>query len=155
MKTKEYYKEYGHNWYENNKNSPAYKKRALAYRQKYRDRYNMNNAEWKESHAQSHLWSNAKYRAKKVGLEFNIEISDIIIPEFCPYLGIKLTSHKLKGHLDSHMSLDRIDSSKGYIKGNVEVISYKANAMKQNATSQQLITFSINVLKKFNNGVLN
>jgi hypothetical protein len=149
MKTKEEFKEYRHTWYLAHKDSPAFKQRALNYRAKYRDRYNLKSANWKEIHAQTHLWSSAKYRATKKGLEFNIEISDIIIPEYCPYLGVKLTSHKLRGHLDSHMSVDRIDSSKGYIKGNIEVISYRANVMKNNATKEQLISFSKNVLKKF------
>lgn len=149
MKTKEYLKRYHHEWYLSNKDKPSFKLRALAYRAKYRNRYNLQNANWKESHAQSHLWSLAKYRAKRVGLEFNLEKEDIKIPEFCPYLNIKLTSHKLKGHLESHMSVDRIDSSKGYIKGNVEIVSYRANAMKQNATKEQLIVFAKNFLKKF------
>jgi hypothetical protein len=35
-------------------------------------------------------------------------------------------------------SLDRIDSSKGYIKGNVWVISLRANRIKNDSTPQEL-----------------
>lgn len=35
-------------------------------------------------------------------------------------------------------SLDRIDNSKGYVRGNVMVISLRANAIKNNATAEEL-----------------
>lgn len=60
------------------------------------------------------------------GLEFNIEISDIVIPNICPILRIKLGRFDRK----TAPSLDRIDNTRGYIKGNVRVISNRANVMK-------------------------
>lgn len=105
--------------------------------------------QWKENHPEIYLWSNAKYRAKKEGIEFNIEVSDVVIPEFCPYLGLKLDKTKGRGHNDSLMSLDKIDPKKGYIKGNIEVISYKANRMKNDASLSELITFASKVLEKY------
>ena len=149
MKSESELKAYRHQWYLEHKDAPAFKERAKQYRLINKDKRNKSSAHWKEVNSQSHLWSSAKYRAKRKGLEFNLEVSDIVIPEKCPYLGLTLTSDKLKGHLDTHMSVDRIDSAKGYVKGNVEVISYRANAMKQNASREQLITFAKSVLKKF------
>ncbi len=92
-------------------------------------------------------WS-AKKRANKFNLDFDLDLEDIIIPEYCPYLGIKLTRIQGDGRQPFNPSLDRIDPSKGYIKGNVEVISNKANIMKNNATRVELITFALNILSR-------
>lgn len=88
----------------------------------------------------------AKNRASRRGIEFNIEESDITIPEKCPLLETPL-EYGTKGNYDKSPSLDRIDNSKGYIKGNIWVISQKANAMKNSATFEELKTFSTNILR--------
>jgi len=96
------------------------------------------------------IMNRAKNNSKKGNLDFNLNKSDIIIPTHCPYLGLKLSYNKKDGKSDHYFSIDRIDSSKGYVKGNVQVISRLANTMKNNATIDQLITFSQNVLKIHN-----
>lgn len=70
-----------------------------------------------------------------------------MIPEFCPYLGIKLTTVVDGGRHESNASLDRIDNTKGYIKGNVQVISSKANFMKRNASIEELLQFAFGIIK--------
>jgi hypothetical protein len=93
------------------------------------------------------MFYRVKSRAKKEGIEFSIENIDIQIPEYCPILrNIKLNKNNSVGKFDSP-SLDRIDNSKGYIKGNIQVISMKANAMKNNATLEELKMFARWVLK--------
>ena len=96
------------------------------------------------------IFKNAKARALKNNLEFSITIDDIVIPEFCPYLGIRLFigtyADRRRGHAPT---LDRIDNSKGYTKDNIEVISDLANRMKQNASADILIKFALAVLDKF------
>jgi hypothetical protein len=95
-----------------------------------------------------------KNRAKNTNKEFNITIEDIVIPKYCPLLEIKLCTKPYgergrgKGFAMNTPSVDRIDNSKGYIKGNVRVISMKANAMKYSATEEELIKFCTNVLKQ-------
>lgn len=84
-----------------------------------------------------YLYSHAKERAKSLNLKINISPKDIIVPEYCPILGVKLTRNKKKCQYNSY-SLDRIDNSKGYIKGNVHVISFKANSMKNSGTIEEL-----------------
>ena len=86
------------------------------------------------------LLTNAKRRAKKRGIAFTITKEDVIIPEFCPVLGIRLVYGRQRGRGPSpdSPSLDRLDNNKGYIKGNVAVISHRANTIKSNATAQEL-----------------
>lgn len=83
------------------------------------------------------LWAAAKERAKKKDLEFDIDPWDCEIPEVCPVFGIPLVRGRGKQHAGSP-TLDRVDSSKGYIKGNVRVISQRANSLKQDASIEQL-----------------
>jgi hypothetical protein len=83
------------------------------------------------------LFNGAKQRAKAKGLEFNINKEDIVIPEVCPVLGLRLVQGS-GGHHAGSPTLDRIDPSKGYVKGNVRVISYRANLLKSDATLEEL-----------------
>ncbi len=76
-----------------------------------------------------------------------IAINDIIINEYCPYLNMKLTFQINGKFKNNTASLDRIDPSKGYIKGNIQTISRLANMMKNSATDEELKTFSKNVIK--------
>jgi hypothetical protein len=78
-----------------------------------------------------------KYRAKATGLDFNLDLSDIPIPDICPVLGIALHMGKGKHHSGSP-TVDRIDPQQGYVKGNVWVISHRANQIKSDATLQEL-----------------
>lgn len=93
------------------------------------------------------LLRSAKQRAKSRGLDFNIDASDIDLPDKCPLLGIPLFS-SYRGEsktYDNSYSIDRIDPRKGYIKGNVWVISYKANRIKNDATLDELETLVKNL----------
>lgn len=87
------------------------------------------------------------------GLTWDISPNEIIINEYCPFLGTKLTYTKInKGDSvinDTTASNDRFDNSKGYVSGNVWVISRLANTMKNAATIDELKTFCQNVLKQF------
>lgn len=82
-------------------------------------------------------------------MEFDIEYNDIIQNTHCPYLGIELTEIMGQGIVWSNKSIDRIDNTLGYVKGNVEVISWKANSIKSNATIEELLLFSKGVITKF------
>ena len=90
-------------------------------------------------------------RAKEKGWEFNIEESDILIPKFCPILEIELLPGGKGTQTFNSPSIDRIDSSKGYIKGNVRVISLRANMMKNDASLEEIKIFCNNILKYMNN----
>lgn len=77
-----------------------------------------------------------KSAARTKGLAFNLERSDIFIPEYCPILGIKLAQFGT-GRGDACPEIDRIDSSRGYVRGNVAVISGRANRIKDNGSADE------------------
>ena len=106
---------------------------------------------WKHRNPEQYLVTIAKSRAKKRGIEFNITKNDIIIPTHCPILGIELKQNCKTGAggKDNSYSLDRIDPTKGYIKGNVQVISHKANSMKFSATKEELLMFANWIYKEY------
>lgn len=80
----------------------------------------------------------ARERAKLRGYPCTITIADIVIPEFCPLLGMRLARSTNGCVLPSSPSLDKIKPELGYIPGNVWVISHRANALKNNATLEEL-----------------
>tara|TARA_R110002096_G_scaffold410480_1_gene610215 strand:+ start:1587 stop:2087 length:501 start_codon:yes stop_codon:yes gene_type:complete len=83
------------------------------------------------------MLSGAKSRAKDKGVDFNIDYSDIQMPNLCPVLKIPLVPNE--GSVgDSSPTLDRLLPHLGYTKGNVKVISSLANRIKTNATSAQI-----------------
>jgi hypothetical protein len=83
-------------------------------------------------------WCRAKKSARIRQLQFNIEPKDIQIPEFCPVLGIRIEQSLTQGPSDSSPSLDRIFPERGYVKGNIRVISQRANRIKNDATTGEL-----------------
>ena len=87
-------------------------------------------------------------RAKINGVEFDLELSDIVIPEVCPVLGIPITPDSSK-YVDGSPSVDRIDPKGGYVKTNIRIISARANLLKSNATVQEL-TKILKDLKEIN-----
>lgn len=85
------------------------------------------------------IWRRAEYRAKRDGIDFQIAPDDVVLCESCPVLGIPLFVSKGKGYAPNSPSLDRIDNTKGYVKGNVRVISARANALKRDASIGEVL----------------
>lgn len=91
---------------------------------------------WRERNVSKILLNSARHRARKFGVEFNLTAADFDVPEKCPVFGVKL--YKGAGKLTpSSPTLDRIDPKKGYVRGNVAVISHFANALKGKGTAAQ------------------
>jgi hypothetical protein len=96
-------------------------------------------AEYRNKNLKAIIVRNALYRSKKKGLEHSITEDDIIIPEKCPALGIIL-DRKCNGQRKSKAfspSLDRLDAAKGYTKENINIISFRANTIKSDATFEE------------------
>lgn len=104
-------------------------------RHKDLDKFNAQKRESRKRNPITYMLKAAKMRAKRDELDYNLEPSDIIIPEFCPVLGLPLIIGS--NDKDINPSLDRIDNNLGYIKGNVIVVSYRCNRIKNNSTEEE------------------
>lgn len=131
MYNKEYQQRY------RSQNRELYLQKGREYREKNRERERERSSRYRENNPLGSLITRAKARAKKYDIEFNITIEDLDFPEICPVLGVSLLQSKNKAS-DNSPSLDRIDNTKGYIKGNVRVISWKANRLKNDASLEEL-----------------
>ena len=113
---------------------------------------------------QKYLYDKLKFKMnnrlyKNKGKHVNIKPEDIIVNEYCPFLGVKIDYRSIstKKFLDNSSSFDRIVNCKSYVSGNVWIISRLANVMKNEATDEQLKTFCKNIIlmyaRKTNTGI--
>lgn len=87
------------------------------------------------------LLESAQSRASQYNIPLTITLDDIVVPTTCPIFGFPLVKSPGKASYNSP-SLDKIVPELGYVPGNIQVISYKANMMKNNASSEDLIKFA-------------
>ncbi len=154
-KKEEYNKKRNEKW----KSSPEYREKYLAY---HKNRYIEQKVDLKvkaiEYYSKPEISVNTRLkviekRCRENGIPFSISVEDITLSESCKYLGIPLTYERGLGRLDNSASIDRVIPELGYVKGNVEIISDKANRMKNNASKEELITFAKSILKEYKNEV--
>lgn len=82
--------------------------------------------------------SAAKHRAKSKRVPFELSDSDVDTPHFCPALGIAL-NYSVQGTVEPNSpTIDRIVPELGYTRGNVRVISHRANAIKRDASAREI-----------------
>lgn len=93
-------------------------------------RYALEHPEWK-------LVQNAKQRARKKGVIFDLKPEDIVIPEFCPILGLALKAGSTREQIDRSPSIDEIVPGVGYVPENTAVISHRANTIKNDGTEDE------------------
>jgi hypothetical protein len=99
---------------------------------------------WKEKNPKRQwagaAYKGAKFRAKGKGLPFNLTIDYLlsIVTDSCPVFNTVFKFSGNKFARDESPSLDRIDPAKGYVQGNVVVISNKANNIKSAYKSKDL-----------------
>ncbi|CAB5155474.1 hypothetical protein UFOVP149_11 [uncultured Caudovirales phage] len=88
-----------------------------------------------------YIFKSKKGRAKASGIDFNLVLADVYWPTHCPVLGMELDysqGTKANGAKPNSPSFDRIDPTKGYLTGNVIIVSQLANQIKSNASVDQL-----------------
>jgi hypothetical protein len=118
----------------------AYQKRMYA---EQADEYRVKIRKMRAKNPAAVLFHGVRSRARTRGIEFTIVQADVVIPENCPCCSRKLqmrTGEFKQGASPESPSLDRFDPSKGYVPGNVEVICWRCNELKRNATPQELRT---------------
>lgn len=81
-----------------------------------------------------------KSNCLKNNIPYNITVDDLYpLPLTCPVLGLPLNwMLEGRGSPNDCPSIDRLEPSKGYVKGNVRIISQKANRLKSNASAAEL-----------------
>ena len=110
--------------------------KSKEYNKLYQREYFKNNRE-------KYLYWQVKGRALRGGLPFNLEPEDLVIPDVCPVLGIPLFRNTGgKRPTANSPSVDRIIPELGYVKGNIQVISQRANVMKNDASPDELSIFA-------------
>ena len=99
---------------------------------------------WRAEHPISHLIIVARCRAKRLGLAFEIYAGDFVdAPLYCPVFGMKLKYYGQAGPNDpASATLDRIDQRKGYVRGNVAIVSFRANNLKGKANPEDLVALA-------------
>jgi len=123
------------------RSKPGYAKRARIALKKWLAEHPgydaRKHAEYREKNPARYMLAICKNRAKKQGLAFDLVESDIVIPAICPVFGRKFEKGK-RGFNSNSPSVDRFDPVKGYVRGNVRVISWRANCLKRDATLEEL-----------------
>jgi hypothetical protein len=113
------------------------KERAAAWYAANRDRALARDRAYRRESISRVLLSAARSRAKRLGLPFDLTEKDIVVPDVCPVLGIPLAVQEGRSTPNSP-SLDRIIPSLGYVRGNVVVVSHRANTIKSDACVEEL-----------------
>ena len=103
---------------------------------------------WSHNNLITLLVARAKKRALTKGLEFNLTKEDVIIPDLCPILKVKFIRGSYMEY-EYTPSIDRIDNTKGYTKDNIQIITKKANSMKNSGSPEELLLLADWIIKTY------
>jgi len=167
-KQKEYNKEYCKKWYIKNRDKviTASKKSKESRTGKQKEKDLKKSYEWREDNKEKireqrllryktpsgrakFIYANAKNRAKKIGMEFDLDRNDIISrmeKGICEATGVQLKFDEVRTFYTP--SLDRINSSKGYTIDNVQVVCWGWNQLKNEFSIDDTWNF-INEIARF------
>jgi hypothetical protein len=114
------------------------KKTSAQWCREYREKYKDN-----DKYRLNRLLQQARVRAKKNDLICDLTIDDLldIFPKdkICPVLNIPLFwGSSGKSNRNNSPSLDRFDPKGNYTKSNVQIISWRANMLKSDATFEEI-----------------
>ena len=127
------------------------RKKENAYSRNFRDRVKLtephriaHSKAWASKNPEKYLFFRMKCGFAKDGerrackITFDKFLREIggAVPKVCPVLGIEL-SFDLSPKSDGLPTVDRIDSSKSYEVGNIAIISWRANVIKNMGTAEE------------------
>lgn len=96
--------------------------------------------EWRKGSGRVYsMWAQAKDRAKSHNIPFDIQIQDIVIPTECPVFHVPFNLEGTHKNKENSPSLDRIIPELGYVKGNIIVVCWRANRLKNDGTPEEHI----------------
>lgn len=131
-------------WQRNNK--PAHNQAVKRYSEKNPDVGAAANKRYRERHKHTLQYrqracvNKSRQRAKQKGWVHDLDLEYIQsiwpVDNKCPVFGTEFTYGN--DSLDTNASIDRIDSSLGYVKGNVSIVSWRANNLKSDASLSEL-----------------
>lgn len=96
--------------------------------------------DWSKVPIEKRIYNRIKSRATKKKIPFDLELQDIVLPKLCPVFQKPF----IYGDYDWTYSVDRKDNSLGYVKGNIQILSNRANRLKGDFSInelQSMITF--------------
>jgi hypothetical protein len=144
----------GKRWRSKPENKASIEEYNKSYFSNNKPKFRQLNNQWRKINRVGQMLIQARKRAKKKGWVCTLAHQDIVIPKYCPVLGIELR-HGIKIRCANSPSLDRIDSSKGYTPDNIAVISEKANRIKNDATLSDILLIADYMLRHAKIGTVN
>lgn len=90
---------------------------------------------WHDLSSKRKRLHSVRSRAQRKGLPFNLTLEDLV-GDTCPILGFPLDWNDEKSEFSAEV--DRIVPARGYVKGNVRIVSRRANRIKDNASLYEL-----------------
>lgn len=122
---------------------PARVAARLAWQRNNPDKIVVYKTRWRTKNPRNALLVQTRFNAKRHNLEFSITEKDLSWPTHCPVLKLELVYVSTRGkNLDYAATIDRHDNTKGYVPGNVFVISARANRVKNDATPSELVAIA-------------
>lgn len=121
-------------------------------REQYNKRKNQNRGKKDLNRILLERFLGLKERSKSKNLEVSITIEDlrnlwILQNGKCALSGINMTYIFNKGRTFTNVSIDRVDSKKGYTKDNIQLVCMVVNQMKSDLSKEELINFCKNIIE--------
>ena len=85
---------------------------------------------------------NAKHRARRNNLPYNLTLEFVeallMTTKTCPICGVTLVASRSSHNVLTTPSVDKLIPSRGYVEDNVNIICWRCNSLKNNATPEEL-----------------